>query len=185
MISNRSKAWKRHLAEKANRACGDCTACCTAIGVEELGKPYACPCHHLCGKGCGIYKDRPESCKAFGCLWLDGWAGPAMRPDKSGIILFFQKKTDGIPELAIFELWAKAADNPVVGSLALLALGAVDQRCQIMIYPPGSMAGTSYAISSEYPDCGDEGYTAPVKQIGGPLGEYAGRKREAALMKVS
>jgi Fe-S-cluster containining protein len=68
------------------RPCGECTACCTALGVEELHKPNYTPCRHLCDKGCGIYAERPGSCKTFECWWRVGMVA-GDRPDKSGIIV--------------------------------------------------------------------------------------------------
>lgn len=69
--------------------CGDCTACCTSVGVEEINKPPAVACPHLCGSGCGIYADRPHSCRAWSCLWRRGvlTGGLDYRPDRLGLIL--------------------------------------------------------------------------------------------------
>jgi hypothetical protein len=34
-----------------------------------------------------IYKDRPECCKTYSCLWLTGaFGGEDQRPDKSGLL---------------------------------------------------------------------------------------------------
>jgi len=52
------------------RECGSCTACCTVLSVDELGKPEGTPCTHLCERGCAIYRQRPESCSGFFCWWL-------------------------------------------------------------------------------------------------------------------
>lgn len=53
-------------------SCGDCTACCTVIGVEELGKGNFCQCPHLTESGCSIYEKRPTSCRAYACVWRLG-----------------------------------------------------------------------------------------------------------------
>lgn len=68
------------------RKCGDCTACCTLLGVSSLNKPKNTKCEHQCKKGCAIYDKRPEGCRAFECLWLRGAFGPLDRPDKLGIV---------------------------------------------------------------------------------------------------
>jgi len=71
----------------ADRVCGDCSACCVLMGVEEIDKaPYrACP--HLAG-GCTIYAERPSSCRAWVCGWLTSPKLPdEMRPDRCGIVL--------------------------------------------------------------------------------------------------
>ncbi len=52
------------------RQCGSCTACCTVMGVEELSKPSFKSCTHVVTQGCGIYSDRPQSCRNFVCVWL-------------------------------------------------------------------------------------------------------------------
>lgn len=71
-----------------NRKCGDCKACCTADGVEELGKPYFTPCLLLNDTGCSVHGKpaQPKSCRKFTCLWLDGEFEEADRPDKLGVI---------------------------------------------------------------------------------------------------
>lgn len=74
------------------RECGTCTVCCTVTKVPELNKPENVTCKYVCGvgsgcTGCSIYKDRPQSCRNFKCLWLQT---PEMddnlRPDKSGVM---------------------------------------------------------------------------------------------------
>lgn len=176
----RSTSYKRRLAEKHHRTCGDCMTCCTAIGVEELGKPYAYPCHHLCDHGCSIYQNRPDSCVRYGCVWLDGWGGPNMRPDKSGVIVTFHNSHT--LELAIFELRPGAAKNAVVKQWCVLA---AEMGCQqFTVYPPDAMVGTAYPINSEYPDCGDQGYFAPGKRTGSFL-HYEGRCRKSSEQATS
>ncbi|MEL7088668.1 MAG: hypothetical protein AAGL98_09555 [Planctomycetota bacterium] len=77
------------------RSCGSCTACCSSLIIEELSKPAFTACEHDCsasncgksyGGGCAIYEDRPDSCRSFRCLWLDGHLGQDDRPDELGVI---------------------------------------------------------------------------------------------------
>ncbi len=81
------------------RECGSCTACCTVLGVPEIGKDTYEACAHLCGAGCGIYADRPASCRTFECQWLrgvlevDGTIDTDMRPDSCGVIFDYQPGT--------------------------------------------------------------------------------------------
>lgn len=76
-----------------SRACGGCTLCCTALAVPELNKPNGVPCVHLTPEGCGIYEDRPESCRVFQCAWLQG-AGPRdTRPDRTGGVITCEDDT--------------------------------------------------------------------------------------------
>lgn len=76
----------------SDRACGDCRVCCILPEVVEVGKVRGVPCQHLsmepgCRAACGIYADRPEPCKVFRCLWLQGH-GPAWgKPSKVGLML--------------------------------------------------------------------------------------------------
>ncbi len=76
------------------RQCGNCRACCTVLGVPSLKKPRYQACEHECDKGCAIYKERPDECKAYYCAWANNEeAGDPIglkgeeRPDKVG--LFF------------------------------------------------------------------------------------------------
>lgn len=75
------------------RSCGPCTACCTVQGVREgleSPKPPGVPCPHLCEKGCGIYKKRPDECSTYRCLWLQGFGELWDRPDLSGVVFEYQ-----------------------------------------------------------------------------------------------
>lgn len=74
------------------RRCGDCTGCCTALAVGDLDPPkeMGVRCVHLViGKGCGIYQTRPDSCRQYRCLWLDGDGSVTLRtkdrPDRIGV----------------------------------------------------------------------------------------------------
>lgn len=81
------------------RECGSCSACCTVIAVPEIEKGTYESCEHLCETGCGIYADRPASCRTFECQWLrgvlevDGAIDVAMRPDVCGVIFDYQPDT--------------------------------------------------------------------------------------------
>ena len=81
------------------RECGSCSACCTVMGVPEIGKGTYEGCEHLCDVGCGIYAERPGSCRTFECQWLrgmlevDGTIDTAMRPDSCGVIFDYQPET--------------------------------------------------------------------------------------------
>lgn len=87
MAENRIEAAFGPLLPK--RACGECTVCCTVCAIEELAKPNDTRCVHLSASGgCGIYDERPGSCRAFYCAWRRlSWLGNAMRPDRSGVML--------------------------------------------------------------------------------------------------
>jgi len=71
----------------SGRTCGRCTACCTVLSVEEIGKLHGVPCHHVSRDGCSIYGSRPGACRGFACLWLLGFGVERHRPDRSGVLL--------------------------------------------------------------------------------------------------
>jgi hypothetical protein len=72
----------------ARRRCGDCTACCTLMGVPDLEppKPPGVKCAHVCARGCKIYSARPSTCREFNCVWVQGGLPKPMRPDRVGIV---------------------------------------------------------------------------------------------------
>jgi hypothetical protein len=80
--------------------CGECSMCCKFMAIPMLHKDDGQWCQ-FCdvpngGTGCNIYKDRPEVCQGFKCLWLtsqelDGENGQALpahlRPDRCKVML--------------------------------------------------------------------------------------------------
>lgn len=82
---------KRQLPLVQERGCGSCTACCETLQVKSLGKGDYEKCKHLRAgpiKGCGVYKDRPEDCSGYECLWLAGIIdSPDFRPDRCGFVV--------------------------------------------------------------------------------------------------
>lgn len=76
---------------KSGRSCGSCRLCCRVVAVIELGKPKGTWCEHAGPKGCGIYEERPKSCRDFACLWLWGFPGlePEDRPDRTRVVFGF------------------------------------------------------------------------------------------------
>ena len=71
------------------RACGNCSLCCKLQAIPELDKPADKWCQHCRpGKGgCSIYNDRPNVCRAYMCLWLDGLLGDEWQPTQSKIVV--------------------------------------------------------------------------------------------------
>src|SRR4029450_9496092 len=55
------------------RTCGVCSLCCKLPYVRELNKPIDTWCSHARPGhgGCSIYPDRPPTCRAFICGWLE------------------------------------------------------------------------------------------------------------------
>jgi hypothetical protein len=74
----------------ADRACGECTVCCTVLTVDapDFKKPAETPCIHLTPHGCGIHAVRPHICQTWFCAWRRVAALPdEARPDRSGILV--------------------------------------------------------------------------------------------------
>jgi uncharacterized protein len=82
----------------SQRACGDCTLCCKLLRVAELNKPVGRLCTHCRpGEGCGIYEERPPSCRNFQCFWLMNEAFPDdLRPDRSHALVAFNDTPDSV-----------------------------------------------------------------------------------------
>lgn len=101
------------IAESKCPPCGECQACCEAIGVHELNKPIWTSCEHQIPAGCGIYGSHPDSCKKYWCLYRGGFfkLQEQYRPDKLGVI--FDMRTSQ-PEnvFSAWELWENAIEDP-------------------------------------------------------------------------
>ena len=82
----------------AGNSCGDCTVCCMALNVEEIGKKAGILCEHCTPKGCGIYETRFEVCRGFLCGWrMVPQLGDDWRPDRSGVLILGMP-ADKLPE---------------------------------------------------------------------------------------
>jgi hypothetical protein len=93
------RAWQEGDSIKE---CGGCTACCRTLSVYELQKPAGEWCRHCASdkKSCGIYANRPLSCREFNCLWLTSpGMSEDMRPDRCGVI--WEMCEDGRVALAL------------------------------------------------------------------------------------
>ncbi len=95
------------------RACGECTACCTALAVGDLDKPTYTRGEHLCEKGCAMYEQRPHQCRTWECMWLIGHVDgdERRRPDKLGLIFTWSDRADGRQILVAWEVWKDAAEK--------------------------------------------------------------------------
>ncbi len=70
-----------------DRSCGNCTACCKTLGVKSINKFPGEWCKYCnVGKGCQIYKKRPEACQQYSCAWLQGHFASGLRPNLTQII---------------------------------------------------------------------------------------------------
>jgi Fe-S-cluster containining protein len=108
-----------------SRNCGTCTACCTAMAVQEIMKPNDTRCIYQITSnrgGCGIYDERPKSCQDFYCLWRHGFGRTMERPDRSGFVLDLTTNTEGQRAFVAHEAWPNAfTDNQVKDRISKLA----------------------------------------------------------------
>jgi uncharacterized protein len=77
---------------RTTRTCANCDLCCTAVGVEEIGKLPAVRCPLLVGppgRSCGVYENRPHACREFLCLWRgsDTCLPDNLQPAKVGFVV--------------------------------------------------------------------------------------------------
>ena len=87
------------------RTCGDCIVCCVypSINTETLVKRGCehCPNLHLSDQikpntmqlsseepvKCGIYRERPDVCEGYKCLWIQGHGNEEDRPDRALVLI--------------------------------------------------------------------------------------------------
>lgn len=80
----------------AGRGCGECTACCKELTIDDPGLKKAanviCP-HCVPTLGCGIYPARPDTCRDWYCGWryLE-WLGEEFRPDRCHVLILLTDK---------------------------------------------------------------------------------------------
>ena len=103
----------------AERSCGPCSACCTVLRVDELGKPAGVDCtHQRVGGGCRIHETRPPICRGYHCLWLQGGLEDDERPDRTGGIVDLEAVGAAV-QLSIREIRPGAFDtSPALQSIA-------------------------------------------------------------------
>ena len=76
------------------RRCGDCKECCTAMNHTHSARGVAC--QYECSTGCSIYQSRPDDCRGFACVWLEGQLPRKDRPDLSGIMVIREATEFGL-----------------------------------------------------------------------------------------
>lgn len=137
-------AEKQMAQAMAQRPCNGCTACCTTLGVKEIGKKKDEACVHANG-GCSIYATRPPSCRTFQCLWRIGMGTVDERPDKVGIVLDVTGPSNVVAAIVAHEVTPGAFERGEVflqrlvseGHLIFLVSGNERRR---VIGPPEKLA---------------------------------------------
>lgn len=123
----------------AQRACGECTVCCTVMPVVELRKPGRRACESVTPEGCAIHPDRPASCREFHCLWLrgaingDGDQHTETRPDVLGVMFdAYALRGETDRHIVAIELWAGAIESQraraIVTELSQIEKVAISRR---------------------------------------------------------
>jgi hypothetical protein len=128
----------------ADNICGECRACCTVLGVKELDKPVYTACSHECSGGCSIYKDRPDECRTYKCLFYLNPFDKRFRPDKIGVIVEPSSTKFGAT-LVVREVIQGASDSKEAQEYINNLLAQTDSVAYIVrpdntrsaIFPPG------------------------------------------------
>ncbi|KQS03789.1 hypothetical protein ASG11_05630 [Sphingomonas sp. Leaf357] len=116
-----------------DRACGECTACCTVLTVDtpEFKKLAGTPCVHLSARGCGIHAERPRICRTWFCAWRRVASMPdAARPDRSGLLVslnFVQQPQNCFEGVSITVRALNGADAIEKGMAAAVLDSVCDQ----------------------------------------------------------
>jgi hypothetical protein len=134
--------------------CGTCTACCDTESVHEIGKPSYSVCEHVCSGGCGIYQDRPQSCRDYTCCFLAGLLGndsDKWRPDNCGLL--FSMTPDprtGKYDLWVYETRANAGDKERIKYIA----GKIAQKFgrapdHVLFHYYGTKVGVTFKVDQQ------------------------------------
>lgn len=147
------------------KSCGTCSLCCKLVYVEELQKPAHQWCvHNRPGKGCAIWGEHPEVCKAWQCGWIlmpqldERW-----KPERCGFILRNRFESQQLvidvdpakpdawrkaPYLAEIRAWAKrsvAARQQVVVCVGRRAFGVfAEEEIDAGVMPEGVFPFLAY-----------------------------------------
>ena len=157
----------------AGRECGSCNVCCIALTIEDPAlqkvQGFRC-CNAQPDNRCGIYPDRPQTCRVFNCGWrLLKWVRDGMRPDRSGVLVRLQNevsKTDGAVQMGVVFTLLNAA--------ALKAEGLAE-----------SVAAAVAADRPVYLDVpGPPGRTSGVARMNEALGDAVHFKNKAAVLDI-
>ncbi|GIW80249.1 MAG: hypothetical protein KatS3mg105_2056 [Gemmatales bacterium] len=153
------------------RSCGECTACCTILGIEELGKPFYSTCKHVCDRGCSIYSKRPSVCRDYRCLWLARFLPKKnCRPDILGVMFDWEEDDT----LEVYEVRPGGFAGQRVQRLIDKLFRSMKAK-RVVYYPYRCLIGIDYPISSDYPDHNEYGKERRLIPL-----DMAGRRFENA-----
>ena len=147
------------------RKCGNCSACCTTLEVNEavehrdaetdelekreviFHKPAYVKCEHVRNgnHSCGIYDKRPGPCAVWSCGWLGGLGSNKDRPDKSGVV-FSSEVTDLGPTIIMYDYLKGASRSGRMLQLAQLVLDKQKKEQQIDMAVIGAGQGFRHIL---------------------------------------
>ncbi len=116
----------------SERTCGSCTACCHSLVIEELAKPAFSRCAHDGGGSCATYATRPQSCRDFRCLWLDGHLEEQDRPDRLGVIF----TTTHDEQVGVHPLIVEARPNGADAQAVRDAIQRLTEKSPVLVLTP-------------------------------------------------
>lgn len=127
----------------ADRACGDCTACCTVLTVDtpDFTKSAGTPCGYLSAGGCGIHDVRPRICRTWFCAWRRVANMPdEARPDLSGLLVSvnFVREPQNCFEAVSINVRTLAGSNAVETGMAAAVLDSVCNQLVPVWFSDGS-----------------------------------------------
>lgn len=148
----------------SDRACGECTMCCTILKVDtaDIRKPAGTRCVHLAAHGCSIHADRPHICRTWFCAWrrVEGLPDEA-RPDLSGILVsldFVQEPRncfEGVSIIVRMTPGSEAIDNGMAGTIldtlcdGLVPVWFTDGSKKMLMHPDNDVA--RFVLSGDAP----------------------------------
>ena len=88
-----------------------------SAGALQISRHHVLQCTGE-GKGCAIYKDRPEVCRHYECAWLQGMFEENQRPDKNGFVIEMQESAVGWCWV-VHEYWPGMFEKHAKGTQAL------------------------------------------------------------------
>ena len=99
------------------------------LRVDELAKPAGRDCRHQRAEGgCAIHARRPDICRRYECLWLQGGLEEDERPDVLGAVLDLEAVGTGV-RLRIHEARPGAFDDsPALQAIADRYRGSMPVR---------------------------------------------------------
>lgn len=162
----------------AGRSCGNCTLCCKVLAIEELGKAPGEWCSHAKpGRGCGIYAERPGSCREFHCGWLvsEGLSETWFPATSKIVLMYTANGVTAVVDAARPDAWKSA---PFYEQLKRWSVAFLQNDRQVLV----RVGNRTFAILPE--DDADLGPMEPggrvvIEMAAGPGGKTLYRARRA------